>query len=357
MITPTRPLLIAGAALVLGAGGGAGVAVALDHSTTTIERVTTPALTTRSAAEQSSSALTVNEIYRRSRLGVVDIKVTGTSGGGDGPFGQGGATEAEGTGFVIDRKGDIVTNQHVVSGADTIKVTFADGRQATARVVGEDPSTDVAVIHVDVPSSELHPLTFGDSSAVQVGDGVVAIGNPYGLTNTVTTGVVSALGRSISAPNHYTIAGAIQTDAAINHGNSGGPLLDSSGHVIGMNAQIESDSGDSNGLGFAIASDTVRRVAQNLVAGDKVSHPYLGVSLSDGTDGASIASVRSGSPADKAGLRSGDLITAIDGHAVTSADDATGAIASHAPGDKLTLTIRRAGTQRTVTVALGDRSS
>src|SRR5919198_720520 len=245
MITPTRPLLIAGAALVLGAGGGAG----------------------------------------------------------DGPFGQGGATEAEGTGFVIDRKGDIVTNQHVVSGADTIKVTFADGRQATARVVGEDPSTDLAVIHVNVPSSELHPLTFGDSSAVQVGDGVVAIGNPYGLTGTLTTGVVSATGRSITAPNHYTIAGAIQTDAAINHGNSGGPLLDAAGHVIGMNSQIESDSGDSNGLGFAIASDTVRRVAQDLVAGDKVSHPYLGVSLSDGTDGASVAGVGSGLQAGRSGLR------------------------------------------------------
>ena len=355
-MVPSRPLAIAGAALVLGAGGGAGAAVALDHSTTTtVERIAAPAPATRAAAMKSTSSLTVNEIYRRARPGVVDIKTRGVSDAG--PFGGGTATQAEGTGFVIDRQGDIATNQHVVSGADAITVTFADGRQATARVVGEDASTDVAVIRVNVAASELHPLTFGDSAAMQVGDGVVAIGNPYGLEGTLTTGVVSALGRSIDAPNHHTIANAIQTDAAINHGNSGGPLLDSNGDVVGMNAQIDSNSGDSNGLGFAIASNTVQRVAQELIAGGRVQHPYLGVALSDGNGGARIDSVSSGSPADRAGLRAGDLVTAIDGHAVTSSDDAVSLIAAHKPGDRLTLSLRRSGSQRTVAVSLGDRSS
>src|SRR5262249_44119585 len=160
--------------------------------------------------------------------------------------------QAEGSGFVIDSNGDIVTNQHVVDGATSIKVTFQNGKTVKATLVGTDPSTDIAVIKVSVPSDELHPLTFGNSSAVQVGQAVAAIGSPFGLPETLTSGIVSALNRTISAPNNFSISGAIQTDAPINHGNSGGPLLNTGGEVIGVNAQIESDSGGNDGVGFAI---------------------------------------------------------------------------------------------------------
>jgi putative serine protease PepD len=334
-----------GAALVLGAGGGAGAAVALDGGTKTVERAATPTATTESAALRPNSQLTVNQIYQQAKGGVVDITVTQ------------GSSKAEGSGFVVDKRGDIVTNQHVVAGGGSIQVKFSDGRKATARVVGEDASSDVAVINVSVPSSALQPLTFADSSKVQVGDGVVAIGSPFGLSGTVTTGIVSALGRSIAAPNRYTITGAIQTDAPINRGNSGGPLLDSKGDVIGINSQIDSNSGDSSGVGFAVSSNTARRVAQTLIAGGKVAHPYLGVSLTDASGGAGVLSVSSGSPADHAGLRLGDVITSIDGKHVGSSADAIEAIDSAHPGDKVSISFRRSGDAKTVSVTLAERPS
>jgi putative serine protease PepD len=341
-----------GAVLLLGAGGGAAAGAVLDDgatSTTVVER-------SSSSASNSGGALSVNDIYRNAAPSVVEIKTT-TTGGDSGPFGVPGghSSESEGSGFVLDEDGNIVTNEHVVADADSIEVTFADGRKADAEVVGTDASSDIAVIHVDVLSSELQPVTFGDSSELEVGDAVVAIGSPYGLEETVTTGIISALDRSITSPTDYTISGVLQTDAAINPGNSGGPLLNSSGHVIGMNAQIKSSSNSNSGVGFAIPSDTVKRVAEQLVDGEQVEHAYLGISLTDGSDSARVVSVRSGSPADKAGVEAGDVITAIDDQAVSTADDATTAINAKAPGDQVKLTIQRAGESITLDVTLGTR--
>ena len=175
----------------------------------------------------------------------------------------------------------MVTNQHVVDGAQSVSVKFANGRTYSATVVGADPSTDLAVIDVNAPASVLKPLELGDSSAVEVGDGVIAIGSPFGLDQTVTTGIVSALHRQITSPNNFSIDNAIQTDAAINHGNSGGPLLDMHGDVIGVNSQIESDSGGNDGVGFAVPSNTISRIAAALIDNGSVEHAYLGVAIDD----------------------------------------------------------------------------
>jgi putative serine protease PepD len=241
-------------------------------------------------------------------------------------------------------------------------VTFADGRKATARVVGTDPSTDVAVIHVNVPASELHPLPLANSSGAQVGDGVVAIGSPFGLPGTVTEGIVSAVNRSIQAPNQYTITGAIQTDAAINPGNSGGPLLDASGQVLGLNDQIDTNSQSSAGVGFAVPSNTASRVAQQIIGGHTIKHAYLGVSLDpNSTGGATIrggqtsSGVTPGSPAEAAGLQPGDTITAINGKRITATDQFISTIDTYSPGDTVTLTVNRGGQTRTVKVKLGSR--
>ncbi|TML10674.1 MAG: PDZ domain-containing protein, partial [Actinobacteria bacterium] len=274
------------------------------------------------------------------------------------PFGGGGgSSQAQGSGFIYDTKGDIVTNEHVVDGATSIRVTFWDGSSYTGKVVGTDTSTDLAVVHVDAPSSKLHPLTLASSSGVHVGDGVVAIGSPFGLEGTVTSGIVSALHRQIDAPDNFPIANAIQTDAAINHGNSGGVLLNLNGDVIGVTAQIESDSGGNDGVGFAIPSDSVRQVADGLIANGKVSHAYLGVSIQTSNGGVSVGSVRSGSPASRAGLRSSDVITSLDGTSVKTANALEALISAKKPGDHVTLTIRRSGATRSVAVTLGTRPS
>ena len=364
-MTPRRTTaLVVAVALASGAGGAAvyGLADGGGAGSTATIATAPPVTASPAAAVKTSGGLSVNQIYDRVKGGVVDIKVTqsGTGAGPDlfgGPGGQGGGQEsqAEGSGFVIDTDGHIVTNEHVVDGATAIKVTFADGHTANAKVVGTDKSTDVAVIKVDAPKSELHPLAFGDSNGVQVGDPVVAIGSPFGLQGTVTTGIVSALNRTIQAPNNFTISGAIQTDAAINHGNSGGPLLDASGNVIGINSQIESDSGGNDGIGFAVPSDEVRSVAQQLVASGTVQHAYLGVQLSDGNGGAQVGQVAGGGPADDAGLRSGDVVTAIDGKAVTGADALVSAVDAHKPGDQVTLAVRRGGSTTDIKAKLGTR--
>jgi putative serine protease PepD len=364
-MTPRRTTaLVVTVALASGAGGAAVYGLA-DTGTSTAAPVATaaaPATARPAAAVKTSGGLSVNQIYQRSDPGVVDIKVRTSSGssptdrfGSPGGNGSGQESQAEGSGFVIDTDGHIATNQHVVDGATSIKVTFSNGHTATAKVVGTDSSTDVAVIKVDADQSELHPLTFADSNGVVVGDGVVAIGSPFGLEGTVTTGIVSALNRTINAPNNFTISGAIQTDAAINHGNSGGPLLDSDGHVVGINAQIESDSGGSDGVGFAIPSTTVQRVAQQLISSGKVAHAYLGVQLADGNGGATVGNVVSGAPAADAGLRKGDLVTAIDGKAVTGADALVTAVDGHKPGDEVTLKVRRGGATNDIKVKLGTR--
>jgi putative serine protease PepD len=360
------PAVLVAVALAAGAGGAGVAELARGGGATTTTITTTTAGTARPAASvKAADGQSVNEIVRQTKDGVVDIKVRSSGGtapdrfGGPGGSGQGGGREsqAEGSGFVIDNDGHIATNQHVVDGATSITVTFANGHTAAAKVVGTDASTDIAVIKADAPKSELHPLTLADSAQVQVGDGVVAIGSPFGLEGTVTTGIVSALGRTINAPNDFTISGAIQTDAAINHGNSGGPLLDAAGHVVGINAQIESGSGGNDGVGFAIPSSTVRRVAQQLVSGGTVAHAYLGVQLADATGGAGVSQVRGDGPAGDAGLRVGDVVTAIDGKPVGTADALVGAVDGHKPGDEVTLKVRRDGGLRDVNVKLGTRPS
>jgi putative serine protease PepD len=203
----------------------------------------------------------------------------------------------------------------------------------------------------------LKPLALGDSSSVEVGEGVIAIGSPFGLEQTVTTGIVSALHRQIDSPNNFAIDDAIQTDAAINHGNSGGPLLDMSGKVVGVNSQIESESGGNDGVGFAVPSNTVEKIASALIADGSVEHAYLGVATADTANGtgAKIAEVRAGTPAAAGGLKAGDLVTKLDGTAVTSSDELRRLIDSKSPGQKVKLTVLRNGTSTSVQVTLASR--
>jgi putative serine protease PepD len=346
------------AALALGAGAGVGVYAGFSGGSTSAP-ATAPVTTGQQAAVKTTTT-TLTQLYKTVTPGVVDITVT-SSGGTPSPFGGGGGgtSQAEGSGFVIDTNGDIVTNQHVVDGATAITVHFVDGTSAKATLVGADPSTDIAVIKVDVAASELHPVTLGTSKNVLPGQEVVAIGSPFGLADSMTSGIVSAIGRTIQAPNGYSIAGSIQTDAPINHGNSGGPLLDLSGNVIGVNAQIESGGGGSDGVGFAIPIDSVKSVANTLVAGGTVQHAYLGIHVGDATNGAGalIGSVTANSPASKGGLKAGDVITKFDSTQITSADDLTAAVTAHAPNDKATVTVTRNGKSVQIDVTLGVRPS
>jgi putative serine protease PepD len=342
---------VAAAALVGGGVGAGAVAVAHDSNGPT----TTSAASAIPASNASSSTLSVAQIAKQSVAGVVEVDASGTSSQSPYP-GSSSNTSAEGTGFVYDTDGHIVTNEHVIDGASSVSVKFSDGSTAKATVVASDISSDIAVLKVNVDSSKLKPLALGDSSAVQVGDGVVAIGNPYGLDGSVTTGIVSALNREISAPDNTPIEGAIQTDAAINHGNSGGPLLNLAGKVIGITSQIQSDSGANDGVGFAISSNTVKTEVDQLISTGKVAHPLLGVRIGAASNGASVASVESGSGADKAGIKTGDAITAVDGTAITSPEQLRTIIAAHKPGDKLQVEIRRSGSTKTLTVTLGSRS-
>ncbi|HEU0336274.1 MAG TPA: trypsin-like peptidase domain-containing protein [Gaiellaceae bacterium] len=353
--SPRTAVAALGAAVVLGAAAGAVGVKATDGGPSA-----TPTAT--SAAQQVASTtggLSVNDVYDRAGPGVVTITVT-THGSGDsvGPegFAPGREQQAQGSGFVSDEQGHVVTAAHVVEGADSVSVQLADGSTYDAEVVGSDASTDVAVLKIDAPASKLHPLELADSAAVEVGDGVVAIGAPFGLEDSVTSGIVSALGRDITSPDGFTLTGAIQTDAAINHGNSGGPLLDDAGRVIGVAVQIESDSGGNDGVGFAVPSNTVQSVVRQLLEHGSVEHAYLGVALGTAEQGgAAIARVTSGSPADDAGLQAGDVVTAVDGTSVESSADLVSAVAAKQPGDTVTLTVRRDGGSRSVDVTLGNR--
>jgi putative serine protease PepD len=343
------------AAACLGAGGGAVAYATLSGGDTVVKQVT---VKQAESVASSSAPLSVNQIYRKTNRGVVEITVT-TSGGDNSPFGGGGGgtAQAQGSGWVYDSDGHIVTNDHVVDGAKSISVRFWNGKTYSASVVGTDQSTDLAVIKVDAPSSELHPLQVGDSSALQVGDGVVAIGSPFGLEGTVTSGIVSALHRAITAPNNFTINDSIQTDAAINHGNSGGPLLNVQGQVIGVNAQIKSDSNGNEGVGFSIPSNTVRSIASQLISSGKVEHAYLGVSIDATAAAARIAEIRPSTPAAGAGLKAGDVVVEVDGKAISSGDDLTRVIDAHKPGDKISVTYKRSGSEHTVSLTLATRPS
>jgi putative serine protease PepD len=360
----------------IGAGGGAAAYALLSPEGTTVVRQVT---VTGAEPAASTNGLSVGDIYRRAAKGVVEITVAKAS---PSPFGGSQTQQAQGSGWVYDEQGHIVTNDHVVDGAASVSVKLWNGKTYEARVVGTDPSTDLALIEIDAPASELFPLSLADSDAVAVGDGVVAIGSPFGLENTVTSGIVSALHRQMRSPNGFTIDDSIQTDAAINHGNSGGPLLNSQGRVIGVNSQIESDSGGNDGVGFAIPSKTVRSVVSQLLESGQVEHPYLGVamatipsSIADELGlpaGAEVTDVKSGTPAAQAGLRpatgsktvageayptGGDVITAVDGKRVAGADDLRRAIEAKRPGDTISLTYSRAGETHSVDVVLASRPS
>ncbi|MDQ6732107.1 MAG: trypsin-like peptidase domain-containing protein [Actinomycetota bacterium] len=360
------PVIIAGAV----AGGVVGLVAADNNSSTKIITETSPPAAAAHAgpvptALSSPKGLTVNEISKLDGPGVIDIQVdaTSSSNGAGGFFGFGNGTQqtrAEGSGFVLDKNGNIVTAEHVVTGAQTIKVIFPDGRSASANVVGSDTGEDVAVIHVNVPASELHPLPLGNSSTLQVGDGVVAIGSPFGFPGTVTAGIVSALGRAIYSPNNWTIANAVQTDAAINPGNSGGPLLNSAGQVIGINDQIDTNAtnatgqGSSAGVGFAVPSNTIARVARDIIATGKAQNAYVGVGLqTTSAGGAGIGSTVPGAPAAQAGVKAGDRITAVDGHTVSTVNQFIATIANYSPGDTVTFTVQRGGATTNIKVKLG----
>lgn len=342
-----------------GAGGGTG--------DVTIKQAPAPAETSGSAAV-GDEGLSVRDVYREDAPGVVSVDVASDE---TGPGG--------GSGFVLDEGGHIVTNQHVVDGAEEISVRFAGGTREAAELVGEDPSTDVAVIRVDAPDDVLRPLTLGDSGSLGVGDPVIAIGNPLNVGISVSTGIVSGLGRPITAPNNFTIDNAVQTDAAISSGNSGGPLLDARGTVIGINSQVASagSQGVAQGIGFAVPIDTVRGVVEELITTGEVEHGFIGVQMFElGVDeisaytglstdelaeqydlpanGALVKEVTPGGPAEDAGISGGgtrdievvpdvpvegDVITAVEGEKVVASGDVIEAVNATEPGDRLTLTV------------------
>jgi putative serine protease PepD len=361
-IVPVAIAAIAGGVLALVLAGGG-------SNTSTTTTVVAQSRSAEPTAFNSHPGLTINQIYRMADPGVVDITSSSSQNTG-GVFGFGQQpTQGEGAGVVYDTKGNILTDEHVVSGANQITVTFANGRKASASIVGSDTGADVAVIHVNnVPSSELHPLPFGDSSKVQVGDSVVAIGSPFSLPNSITQGIVSAVGRTISAPNQFTIPNAIQTDAAINPGNSGGPLLNASGQVIGLADQIDTNNqnsqgqGSNSGVGFATPSNTDARIASQIIKTGKAQNAYVGVSLNPQVGGGAAVSnssqaVVSGGPAAKAGLQPGDLITAVNGQQVSSVNQFVATIANYAPGDTVNLTVKRGGQTKTFKLTLGAQPS
>lgn len=320
--------------------------------------------------------MSVNEIYQRASSGVVQITSTSGSIGGTA------APQALGSGFVVDKAGHIVTNYHVIEGADEIRVSFSNRDTVQAQLVGSDPSTDLAVLQVDTTASALTPLPLGDSDKVEVGDAVVAIGNPFGLDRTATSGIVSALQRLITAPNRFTIDHVIQTDAPINHGNSGGPLLNSRAQVIGVNTQIETGGAGSGnvGIGFSVPSNTVKDVVAQIMRTGRVDHAYLGISgqavnsvVADKYNlpvakGVLVESVTSESGAGKAGLKGGetqvvvagetyvlggDIIVSFEGKQISSIEQLRDAIAGHKPGEKVRLVIYRDAKKTSVTVTLG----
>ena len=350
--------------------------------------VATAPLTAPVASHDSGDTNLVNEIYRRDRQGIAFIEADQPAREVSpfNPFGQPeGGGVATGSGFVIDTEGHILTNNHVVEGANKIEVKLGSSDEShTAKVVGTDPATDVALLKVDVPADQLHPLALGNSSKVEVGDPVVAIGNPFGLDSTVTSGIVSALQRQIQAPNGFSISHVIQTDAALNPGNSGGPLIDASGSVIGINSQIETGGGSNGnvGIGFAIPINTAREVAEQIEEDGKVQHAYLGISGGSITpdlsralnlpvdEGVLVAEVVKDGPADKAGIEGGnteatiegasvtlggDIITKLDGKPVSGMDDLVNIVNGAKPGDQLDVTVLSGGDEKTVTVTLGNR--
>jgi S1-C subfamily serine protease len=384
-----------GSALLGGAAVAAFVWIAIaagwiDSQSSTTTTVATP-LSAPVDAKESSDGNVVNQIYRNDGQGVAFIESTEGAEGSSGlnPFGEpeggGGGGIATGSGFLIDTEGHILTNNHVVEGATRVEVKLGSSDTShTAEVVGTDPATDVALLKVDVPADQQHPLSLGNSAQVQVGDPVVAIGNPFGLDRTVTAGIVSALQRQIQAPNGFSISHVIQTDAAINPGNSGGPLIDSSGSVIGINSQIQTGGSNGNvGIGFAVPINAAREVVQQIEQHGEVKHAFLGINGGSVTPavakalklpvdkGVLINEVVKDGPADKAGVEGGDteatiegakvtlggdIITEVDGKPIGSMEDVINAVNGAQPGDQMELTLLRGADEtKHVTVTLGTR--
>jgi putative serine protease PepD len=338
------------AAVAVGAAGGVAVWEAVDDDGGSAVTAQASASSARPAA--SGDAVSVAEIYRRASGAVVEVRASSS---GDGsPFGQPG--EATGSGFVIDEEGRVITNQHVVDGADSVEVVTSEGKEYDADVVGTDASTDIALLDVE-DDADLPVLELGSSESLSVGDLVVAIGSPFGLQGTVTAGIVSGLDREIQAPDGFAIDGAIQTDAALNSGNSGGPLLDSQGRVVGVNSQIQSTTGGNVGIGYAVPIDTAKNVVAQLREDGTAEHAYLGVQLREpeGQEGVPVAEVVDGGPADDAGLQPGDRILRVGGEEVDSVADVRRAIGAQSPGDKLELSVLRDGETTSLTVELGER--
>jgi S1-C subfamily serine protease len=379
---------IAGGAAAL---GGASLSGQLG-GTTTVQRIVTPA-SSAPASFAGGKALSINEIYRRWAPGVVQITSTSIVTVPQGSFfGNPFAPQQEqqqslGSGFVIDKAGHIVTNYHVIEGAKSVQVSFSNGDNVKARIVGSDPSTDIAVLQVQAHSRALTPLVWGNSDTARVGDSVVAIGNPFGYTRTATAGIVSAVDRPLTAPNNVSIGHAIQTDAALNHGNSGGPLLDTRGEVIGVNSQISTGNTGQQGnlgIGFAIPSNAVRGVVAQLIESGHVEHAFLGIRAQELTSsiaqlfrlpvthGLLVAHVQPGTGAAHAGLRGptnqvvvagmswplgGDIIVQADGVPTPTENKLVDVIASHKPGDTIKLVVYRGNVKQTIEVKLGRQRS
>jgi len=395
-VVPQRTLLLRALGFLAVAAAGAGLALVgaaafgrLGERTTIQQVAPLPGGGVGSVSlGGQTGALSVEEIYRRSAPGVVQITATSGSNEQVDPFDifptpvPTQPEEALGSGFVIDKEGHVITNYHVVHGADRVQVSFSDNDQLDAKLVGKDPSTDIAVLKVDAHSRSLTALPLGNSDRVTVGDPVVAIGNPFGLARTATAGIVSAVQRTIEAPNTVQIQHAIQTDAAINHGNSGGPLIDARAQVIGVNAQITTGgTGEQGnvGIGFAIPVNTVKTVVAQLLRSGKADHAYLGIKAKPITPellklfnlpvdhGLLVHDVTTGTGAAKAGLQAGtsavivegesyqlggDIIVAADGKRVTSLEELRDLISLKKPGDELSLQIYRDGKKKTVPVTL-----
>lgn len=359
--SPALPIVLA---TLLGASLCAGLLV-LTGATGGQASVTTTV--TRGAAKLASdestatSELDAESLYESVAAGVVEITSTvrSQSEAPMSPFGESQSSEstATGSGFVVDDRGDIVTAAHVVDEASAIKVTFQDGTTRSATLLGKDDASDIAVLKVNPSGLDLQPLQLASSASVNVGASVAAIGSPFEYAGSISTGIVSGLDRTIEAPNGFTVADAIQTDAAVNPGNSGGPLLDSEGEVIGVVDQIATDGSadQSSGVGFAVPSDLVASEIKALSNGEAVEHAYLGVATAastESTQGALVQQVVAGGPAAKAGLKTGDIVTALDETAIEGSDDLVAAIAEHEPGDKVTLALQRGSESLKLTVRL-----
>jgi S1-C subfamily serine protease len=381
-------LPIAIVSAVIGAGAAVGVVEGLGTGSgkTTTTLVQQAPLGASDNASDSDTGLTAGEIYKRDAPGVVFVRaqiVQRTQSPFDFGLPQEQRGEATGSGFVIDRTGTILTNAHVVNGASKVSVQFENKRSVEAKVLGKDESTDLALLQVDPEGLRLMPLRLGSSKSVQVGDPAIAIGNPFGLERTLTTGVISAVKRTIEAPNSFEIDDVLQTDAPINPGNSGGPLIDATGKVIGINSQIATGGSGSNGsvgIGFAVPIDTAKKIIPDLKQSGRVDRGYLGIealtidkALKDIVPvdhGALVQKVAPGGPADKAGIRAGDLSATLDNHPIQlggdiiikaagkdirSDNDLEAAVADRTSGERIKVTLVRGGKVVTVEVTLGER--